>query len=274
MAAFVIAAVCMAAKHTADRDGLLQWVSIGALLAAFARLHSLLYPSFHADWVYPRDAFRLLSFLALLVGAGYEIRRYWRDAADLAVLEERRRIARDFHDGLAQELAFIVRRCSSRNESDRNLEEVAAAAERALDESRRAIVMLSRPLHEPLDALVEQALMETADRLGTDLDLDLDPEVRVDRTVAEDLIRIAREALINAARHGHARWVRVELRREAGRLCLRVIDDGEGFDPETLNGSGSGFGLISMAERAEALGATFRLSSQPGAGTHVEVVLA
>jgi two-component system, NarL family, sensor histidine kinase UhpB len=74
----------------------------------------------------------------------------------------------------------------------------------------------------------------------------------------------------NAARHGGASEVRVELENGNG-LRLVVADDGHGFDSEAPRGGG--FGIIGMRERAEALGGVFTLSSEPGAGTAIEVVL-
>ena len=86
----------------------------------------------------------------------------------------------------------------------------------------------------------------------------------------EALIRIVREAVTNAARHGHATEVRVELENGNG-LRLVVADDGQGFDSDAPRGGG--FGIIGMRERAEALGGVFTLSSEPGEGTAIEVVL-
>jgi signal transduction histidine kinase len=89
----------------------------------------------------------------------------------------------------------------------------------------------------------------------------------------EALIRIVREAVSNAGRHGRAGRVDVELGANGGTACrLRIVDDGTGFDPGLVE-PGRGFGLVSMRERAEALGGRFRLVSSPGAGTEIEVVL-
>jgi signal transduction histidine kinase len=95
-------------------------------------------------------------------------------------------------------------------------------------------------------------------------------DVQVAPEVAEQLVRIVREAVTNATRHGGADLV--ELRVVGGReLVLTVADNGSGFDAETPPNGRSGFGLISMQERAEALGGVFVLRSAPGAGTTVEV---
>ena len=86
----------------------------------------------------------------------------------------------------------------------------------------------------------------------------------------EALVRIACEAVSNAARHGQAQLVRVEL-QNGRHVRFRVVDDGVGFDP-SIPRPGH-FGLVSMRERAQAVGGSFRVRSAPGAGTEVEVVL-
>jgi signal transduction histidine kinase len=83
------------------------------------------------------------------------------------------------------------------------------------------------------------------------------------------LVRIVREAVVNAVRHGGAREIELGL-SNGGRPRLTVADDGVGFDPESTT---RGFGLTSMEERAREIGAAFRLVSGAGTGTRVEVIL-
>jgi signal transduction histidine kinase len=222
--------------------------------------------------VYTVDIFRLLFYVCLLGGAAREIAGYWRGLADAAVLEERRRMARDLHDGAAQELAFIVRRArrlaaaAPRDE----VAQLAAAAQRALDDSRRAIAALFRPVDEPLDVALAAAVEDLGARTGTRVSLELDAGVDVAPEVGEALLRIASEAVGNAARHAQADVVRVEL--ESGRpLRLRVVDDGVGFDVASASARNSRFGLTSMRDRAARIGAELEVRSAPGRGTEVEV---
>ena len=87
--------------------------------------------------------------------------------------------------------------------------------------------------------------------------------------------RIVQEALNNAAKHGHADHVDVELSMEADGLCLTVTDDGSGFDPtaiDTHNGKG-GFGIIGMRERVRLLNGRLEVISTPGAGTQVFAII-
>jgi signal transduction histidine kinase len=190
------------------------------------------------------------------------------------VLEERRRVARDLHDGVAQELAFIASqmRWFLRRPADTEpLEQVMDAVERALDESRGAIAALSRPIDEPLDLALGHAALDIANRVGARLHLDLAANVQVSADWRDALLRISREAVANAARHGRARTIRLQLSDNDG-VWLRVTDDGDGFDVAAPRSSQS-YGLTSMRERAESLGGRFEISSTPGAGTTIEVAV-
>jgi signal transduction histidine kinase len=274
-ALFAFAAVGFARKAARTGDEFLTWLAAGATLSAFARVHYFLFPSLYSEWVYTGDLFRIGFYLVLLAGIGREIERYWRDHARAAVLEERRRMARDLHDGLAQELAFISMQSKFLAGPDRDPDftQIAVAADRALDESRRAIAALTRPLDEPLAIVLADVAEEIAGRVGLELELALSEDVDVSPQTREALLRIVREAVTNAARHGKATVVKIELANGRG-IQLRVSDDGAGFDPAlTEPGELGGFGLTSMRERAEELGGNLNVRSRPGAGTEIEVAL-
>lgn len=227
-------------------------------------------------WSTAGTALRALFYLTLVVAAGLEISGYWRRVADLAVLEERRRIARDLHDGLAQELAFAstqARSLAEISEHPTRARLIAAATERALDESRGAIAALTRPLDEPIAASLAQCGEEVCGRFGARLDLQVEPDVQVTGQVREALLRIVREAVSNAVRHGAAGHVRVTLVALESGVRLAVEDDGTGFDVDSLHHLSGRFGLVSMRERTEALGGTFALTSREPTGTCVRVCL-
>lgn len=260
---FVAAAAGFARRAASGEGALATWLGIAAALGAVARVNYLLVPSLYTSWVYTGDVFRLASYLAILAGAVHEIRSSWQHEAERSVLEERRRLAREFHDGVAQELAFIAARARS---SDPQL---ADAAQRALDESRSAIAALSQPLDQPLASLVAQATEEIALRAGGRVVLELDPDAEAPAAAREAIVRVAREAVVNAFRHARVDTVRVRL--SAGRTTeLVVADDGVGFDPAAPS---AGFGLTSMRERVAATGGSLHIRTAPGRGTRVEVVL-
>jgi PAS domain S-box-containing protein len=187
-------------------------------------------------------------------------------------LEERRRIARDLHDGLAHELAFIAsktrtaRRCSP---SPEVLDALASAADRALDEARRAISVLSSREPPPLPMAIRQTAEDLCTRAEIGLALHVDDQIRVPGETEENLLRILREAITNAGRHGQAEKLTVRLWRDS-RVHLSIEDDGHGFDASL---PARGFGLVSMAERARSVGASLEVVSIVGHGTRVEVSL-
>jgi signal transduction histidine kinase len=267
---FVLAAVGFSRRAEEVGDDLLRWIGAGAILGAFSALHYFFFPSLYSDWVSTGDLFQLGFYALLLVGAAREIDSYWRSRADAAVLEERRRLARDLHDGLAQELAYVARQARRLAARDATLpaRQIAAAAERALDESRRAIAVLTRPLDGRLENILAEAAETAADRVGARLHLDLEPGIELRPEARDDLVRIACEAITNAGRHGAASDVALELRNGDG-VYLRVVDNGTGFDPATQ--IAGGFGLISMRERVAAHRGELEIESAEGRGTEVRV---
>jgi signal transduction histidine kinase len=278
LAQTAIAALLMASaigftrRAEATRDEFFLWLGAGTVFAAFARANYVVFPSLYSEWVYSGDILRLCWNVLLFIGAVREIRVYQRTYAEARVLEERRRIARDLHDGLAQELAFIANRTRELAVGTATrtvLLQIASAAQRGLDESRRAIQTLTTNNDEPFDVALVQAAEEIADRLGTNLAIEAEP-AEVTTIQREQFLRIVREAVTNAASHAHADHVHVEF-TNGGPLKLRVEDDGVGFDPD--DSDAKGFGLVTMRERAAAIGADFRVSSSPGRGTVVEVSL-
>jgi signal transduction histidine kinase len=272
-ALYGLAAIGFLRRAERTGDDLAGWISVAAILAAFSRINYFLYPSLYSQWVYTGDAFRLAFYVVLLVGIAREIVTYWRAVAAVAVLQERRRIAGELHDGLAQEIAYIRRNLASlgRGLDDGQLvERLQRAAERADEESRRAVTVLATPSDEPLGLALVQAARDVADRYGVEVDFDLCTDVRLPLARSEGLVRIACEAVANAARHSGVCTIDVALRREAGGLRLSVVDRGRGFDPTKPT---SGFGLISMRERARSIGAELRIESRSGRGTHVELAV-
>jgi signal transduction histidine kinase len=271
-ALYALAAVGFARRFGRDRDELMLWLSAAAIAGAFSRMNYFLYPSIYSEWVYTGDAFRLLFYATITIAALREIHSYWHAFADAARLEERRRLARDLHDGLAQELAFVGRNVQrlDRGDDDPIVRRIKSGAGRALAESRRAIAALTEPLDRPLHDAIEEAAHDVAAREGTHVVVQVSRAGDVPPAVRDALVRITAEAVSNAARHSGANLVRVTL--DAGdRLRLRIIDGGEGFEPGSVRRDA--FGLISMRERTEAIGGSFRVTSAPGEGTEVEVML-
>ena len=221
-------------------DEFFGWLAVAAVFAAATHINYFLYPSLYAGVVSLGDVFRLCFCVVLLIGSMREIWSYWLALPDAMVVSERQRIAGDLHDGLAQELAYLMRNLEALDGSveQETLSRLRGATERARLESRLAIsrlAVIDRPTVE--DELVEAA-GEAAKRFGVTLELDLHPCIRLPPPHSDALVRIACEAVTNAARHSGADQVSLSLRREGSRVRLCVSDRGSGFDP-----AGPGGGL-------------------------------
>ncbi len=261
--AYSAAATGFSRRRSTDGD-LMTWLAASCMLFAFASFEYLTFPSIFSDWIYVGDILRLAGVSLLLVGAAREINRYWRDSV---AMEERRKLARDLHDGVAQELAFIVAiaRRLERNVHMRDTSRLADAAEHALDESRLVISALagSGNAGEQIGRTARGAAL----RFDLGLVLDIPTGVVLPANVVEALLRILREAINNTGRHAHATTVRVSV--EAGDvIALTVADDGVGFNAMD---EAAGFGLISMRERAEAMNGVFTMTTAPDEGTTIKV---
>ena len=251
LALFTLAALGFAVRWRRAVDWFGVLLSWGSTLLAFAWLNYLLTPTLYQDWFFGGALLQLLAYLALAAGATSAIRFSQRDVARLAVMEERERVARDLHDGLAQELVYILAEACRlrRRQPDPAIDNLVDAARRAVDESRLAISALRAGPEEPLADALERLVRELGQRLRLDVDLQVPSGVEVSPQRREVIMRVVAEALSNAARHGRASTASVELIAE-DHIWLRVCDDGQGFDPATASSQPGSYGLLSMRERA------------------------
>lgn len=199
-----------------------------------------------------------------------------------AVVQERTRLAREIHDGLAQTLAFLKMKTSQMqnylNQGDiTRLNQVLqqhyqVLADAYLD-TRLAIDNLRQSTHQGLIHWIEQTVTDFEQTSGLSierkletLDHDLSPEIHA------QLIRIVQEGLSNIRKHAMAHRAWISLRQRNGDLILEIGDDGEGFTPEDVPEL-TRHGLRGMRERAEFIGADFQIISQPCQGTLVRLRL-
>ncbi|MEA2185181.1 MAG: hypothetical protein QOK16_192 [Solirubrobacteraceae bacterium] len=274
MGCFAAAAFGFARDAERTHDALTLWFAIGSALAAFAGLNYFLFPSLYSEFFYTGDVLRLGFFVALLIGGVQEIRVAQRQLQQAAVLHERQRLARDIHDGMAQDLAFIVQQAGAlagRTGASQAVGDIVTAARRALDESRGVIATLVRPTDEPLAEALARVAEEAAGRFGATVQACAVAGVELPAPAREAVLRIVGEAVTNAARHGQAQRIRVEL-SEHPELNVRIVDDGVGFDTSLRQCSGR-HGIVGMRQRAEQIGAQLRVRSQLGAGTEIVLVL-
>ena len=191
--------------------------------------------------------------------------------------EERRRIARDLHDVVLQDLSGALQSLrlthlrARHSGSGVDLEEEIEALGRATSGLRSAMYDLrhekERPFTLAVESLVEHDRRGTPER-KTALKIEKGfPEV-LPAEVSVELLRVLQEALTNARRHSGARNIEVRLGTEGRAVVAEVVDDGRGFDPGSRR---TGIGLSAMRERVEALGGEFAVQSSPGEGTKVTV---
>jgi signal transduction histidine kinase len=221
------------------------------------------------------------TLLADLQVAYRRLEEYAAQAEELAVVEERTRLARDLHDSVTQALYALSLSAEAANRhlaagetaaAGERLRDVRDSAQAAMREMRLLIHELRPPLlaAEGLAAALQSRLTAVEGRVGLVADLEIEGDVRPPAAIESELDRIAQEALNNALKHARAGRIAVRLCQEARRVVLEIADDGVGFDPERGRTSG-GLGLTGMAERAARINGRLAIDSQPGAGTRLRV---
>ena len=183
---------------------------------------------------------------------------------------EQARVGQDIHDGLCQHLVSLAFNANSlERQLSRQRRPEAAIAHRIADFLDQAITesrQLSRGLfpirleEEGLTSALDELAQTTRERFQVRCRLSSKQPVRIgDRTVAIHLYRIAQEAVNNAVKHGHADSISISLRARAGRLELKVQDNGTGLAAQSSR-KPKGMGLHIMDYRARSIGGTLRLS--------------
>jgi len=275
MGLFAAAAIGFARRAATTRDTLMLWFAIGATLGGFARCNYFLFPSLYSEFFSTGDMLRLAFFVSLLIGGVLEISVSQHEARRSGVLEERRRLAREIHDGIAQDLAFITmhsEELAQRDDAAPGLDDIATAARRALENSRWAIAALVQPVDEPLADSLTRVADEAARRWGATVETHTAPGLELSPRTREALLRIVGEAVTNAARHGQSDRICVDV-DELPELRVRIHDDGVGFDPAAVDPLGGRRGIVGMRDRAELVGGRLSVLSSPGAGTQIVMVL-
>lgn len=199
----------------------------------------------------------------------------------LAAAQERERLARELHDGLAQDL-WLAKLKATRLAGQPELgaearalgDEIAAAVDAGIAEARQMVATLrgSGATNGSLKELLSRSLEDFEDRFGLAVEWECPADLPALPARAEvELLRIVGEALTNVRRHADATVVRVRGVVDDGRLVLEVRDNGGGFDPASL-GMDS-FGVAGMRERAAAIGGRLEIESAPRQGTRVSLLV-
>jgi signal transduction histidine kinase len=196
--------------------------------------------------------------------------------------KERRDLARELHDRVGQNLTamrinmgLIGTRLDEHDDAlirARN-EDSLQIMDATFEAMRNVMYDLRPPMLDEfgLAAPMEWYAKQFSERTGIRVELHTGEGWRRDPEIEIALFRITQEALNNVARHSHAKSVRVELRDSPEETVLTVEDDGVGLDPERDRLEKTGYGLITMRERAEAVGGSFETNSEKGWGTRITV---
>jgi len=220
-----------------------------------------------------------VEVLARYAGVAIANADVYSDAQELAVAEERSRVARELHDAASQRLFSLVYEARAAGIRAQSAEDAAAFArleQRAQEtlHELRGLVFALRPKSLERDGLAVTLLdhVEALRRThGIDISLEADAELGLSLDAEQELLRIAQEAMQNAVKHGGGAAVRVLLRRKSGAVVLTVRDDGPGFDPESLPRTVRSLGMTTMRQRARSLGGELSVRSAPGRGAVVSV---
>ena len=235
---------------------------------------------------FDRDEVELISAVGSQVGAVLENAQLFGKTEVLAVLQERERVAREVHDGLAQTLGYlnvqlaIVDRLLAANElakAQAELGEMAQVTREAYQDLRHAIADLRTPLSSAHG--LRRTLREYAEKfsLQTGIPCHFEghhgPPAVLSPSTEVQLVRIAQEALTNVKKHAPGSEVRLSVEVWNDEAMVAISDNGPGFDVESTLAGGRRFGLHTMRERAESVGGHLRIESRPGAGTTVKVIV-
>jgi ligand-binding sensor domain-containing protein/signal transduction histidine kinase len=277
------------AQDASVTHSIVQPENIRAFIQVPIKVENEVFGVFSADYTSPRsfkeDEIRLLLALAQRAGIAIQNARLYEQSHQLAVLEERSRLARELHDAVTQTLfsasliAEVLPQLWQRNRDEalRRLEELRQLNRGALAEMRTLLLELRPAALEKaeLHDLLRQLAEALRSRAGLAVAVEADEACSLPVEVKVAFYRIAQEALNNVVKHAQANQVNVRLRCEAGTVGLEIADDGQGFDPTEV--SVEHHGLRIMRERAEAIGAQVQVNSRgvqlnsPTHGTQVLV---
>lgn len=255
---------------------------LGTQIRVGNRIEGILTCYRFTDRGYALDEISLVTALAEQMGIVLETHRLRRTAAEVAVLEERQRLARDLHDSVTQSIYSLTLFARSGQEAAEDgdaarlttsLTELERHARHALQEMRLLLYELRPPLLEQ-EGLVQALdtrlnLIERRAGLQVSYQADFAPR-ELSKPVELELYRVAIEALNNIVKHADAGQVTVSLQAINGSILMNIGDDGCGFD---LGQAADGFGLRSIRERVEGLGGTLDIASAPGRGTKMSIMV-
>lgn len=253
------------------------WLAAAVTITALAlRLAAIFFAG-----IDPITVFAEAVALAVIAGLGrfaaVTLSAFW--AAE-ALAEDRKRIARELHDGTIQSLFGVgigLRGASARSRDpsvQAGIHEAVSELDHVMRDLRNYVfglrpgTVLAQPLGQILEELSHDLEMKTSIRTLAEIDYMVAAQLT---RKADDLIQFTREALSNVGRHSQARTCQVGLRRDGKSAVVEIRDDGNGFDVTEVHGRGQG--LLNMRERAARLGGQTTVQSSASKGTTVRLIL-
>jgi len=196
--------------------------------------------------------------------------------------EEKKRVARELHDSIGQQLYSIliklsvVSRIKSKNETNQNIQEIMQITENTMREINTISQSLRPEILDDLGFIPALKSFIESYKSTYNIEVDFDyvgDKVRLEPDIEINLYRICQEALTNVAKHTTANLVKLYIHVSDEEIVLKIKDDGLGFKVKHYLKSHKhkGMGLFSMQERAELLGGIFKINSKTGKGTKIEV---
>jgi len=232
---------------------------------------------------FTREDLRILSLFADQAAIVIDQTQLHQQVEQMVVMEERQRLARELHDSVTQALysvnlyAEAARRSLTAGKKKvtlENLKNLREMTREALLEMRLLVFELHPSIleKEGLVAALQARLAAVESRSGLKTEINVEGERRLPLSIEEELYRISQEGLNNAVKHARARSVRIKLKYTRESVCLKLIDDGTGFDFQAASGSG-GMGLRGIKERVRKMDGTLAIESSPEKGTVLSVTV-
>jgi two-component system NarL family sensor kinase len=274
---------CSRLKWLTDGTEGLRYHSSIPLYAAGRKLGVMNVAS--TDWrELSADDLRLLYTIGDLLSIAIERARLFGQSVRFGAIEERNRLARELHDTLAQGLAAIALQLETAEalvESGADQDRLAQTIRKALEQTRANLEEARRSVLDLRTAPLEgtslaEAVIAMVEQWRADHDIDIHLTIsggkkHLPARIEVGLYRIISEALANIARHSGAGHATMQLDARNDEVCLRIADDGTGFDPSEVQEGR--YGLIGLNERVYLLGGRLDLQSEQGKGTELNVVI-
>ncbi len=230
-----------------------------------------------------QDDVRIINLFAYQAAINIEQARLHQQAEQLAVLEERQRLARELHDSVTQTLYSInlyadaARMALSNGQpqvATENLKDLRKLTREAMFDMRLLIYELHPPAleKEGLVAALRARLSAVEERAGLPTRISVEGERRLPLAIEEELYRVAQEGLNNVVKHARSQNVFIHLQYDEHAVCLTLEDDGIGFDADMASRDG-GIGLRGMQERVHRMGGQLSIESAPGRGTRLRAMI-